>query len=231
MKKISLVLVMVLVCSIICTPINSAFARTNENSGMTIYEYAEQLAEEHPNWEIRVVNDTLHIVNHDNDGINSIMAVNSTVEGGTYREFIPPIFYPSTSMLPYRMYYLPEDVAGILHLAKNNQSLFEQILIEIAGKSYEMVQEVMLKSGSLEVTLIAAAFVATVTSPAVFIWIDRTSFNNAYEVNHMMKITQYTLDGWPGVMYESWNGLSTPQTPFELFSAHFYRNEYDLLKQ
>ena len=231
MKKISLVLVMVLVCSIICTPINSAFARTNENSGMTIYEYAEQLAEEHPNWEIRVVNDTLHIVNHEQNAINGISTTNSALEGGTYSNFSPPLFYPSGAIRPFAMYLIPGSLAKVLYVAKNNPDVLDRILKNLEDYSVETIINDINNGCTTELTYMMGLFFVGVKTVQGFIWLDKESFNLAYEsANHNMCITQYTLNGWPSVMYQGWNGVWSPY-PYEDFEPVGAYGVYDGIYQ
>lgn len=228
MKKLSLVLVMILLCSVVCSPIQSAYAMSNSEE-MTIYEYAEKLAEEHPQWEVRVVNDTLHIVNHENDDENSLMTLSNVVEGGTYTNFIPPLFYPSTSIIPYRIYLVPASLSELLYIAKNDENLFKEILDAIVDASANVIQQVLDSNYEMSISYEMALFLTGVIIIDGFLWIDTISFNMAYDINGNLKITKYTLDGWPAVMYESWNGTVISPYPYENFNPQFHQGIYDEL--
>ena len=156
------------------------------------------------------------------------MVLSNTVEGGTFTNFIPPLFYPSTAIIPYRIYLVPAALTDLLYIAKNDENLFRNILDSILGASVIVIQQVLDSNYGMSISNEMALFLTGVIVDG-FLWIDTLSFNMAYDINGNLKITKYTLNGWPAVMYESWSGTAFSPYPYENFNPQPHQGVYDEL--
>ena len=160
-------------------------------------------------------------------------AMNASIyapEGGTYREFTPPLIWTPDAGIPSFISFLPSDTAQILYEMKTTPGMFDEIYDYITTGSAlasDLIAYINITFG-IPITAVTAALLLTLTSVAFIDWLDVTIMESAMEngADGAISITRTTLYNVPSDVYMGWGGTYVSAAPFENWNPTFYRGEF-----
>lgn len=226
-KAISFLLVICLMFSLI----TNSFAASIYPEQPSIEEAAAQLQKQFPDAVISVTDGVINVLQMSSPTqSNSLRASTYAPQGGSYRNFFPPIgFVSGSGPQPYSVVYLPKGVTDAFVSSLLDASFFDVIISTAAGAGIEAAIAAVAVKFGITLPPLAITFIVAIGSYYLLGEYDaQMALKATNSLKNGISIFRSVYAGWPTNMYYPWTSSYVSPDIYAGWNPIFYPGEYDI---